>query len=141
MKIANHSIDRPLGTIMIVVAMLFLGYISLVGLPIDLFPEIDFPLISVQTEYYGASPNEVEKLVTKRIEEAVTSIEDIKEITSFSFEGVSIVIIEFDWDVDLDLVAIDVREKADLVRPFLPEDEAAVKEILMRYDEAVKKEE
>ena len=132
MKITNYSIDNPLTTVMLVVAMLFLGYISLIGLPIDLFPELEFPLVSINTVYKGASPTSVEKLVTKKIEEAVTSLEDIQEVQSASYEGVSFVVVRFKWNVNIDLKAIDVREKVDLVRQALPDD--AEDPIVSKFD-------
>ena len=132
MKIANHSIDYPLTTVMLIVGMLFLGYISLIGLPIDLFPQFDLPLVTVSTVYPGASPSEVEKLITKKIEESVTSIESIKELQSASHEGNSLVVIQFEWGVDIDLKAIDVKDKVELVQSALPDD--AEKPIISKFN-------
>jgi len=122
MKISDISVDRPLLVVMIVCAMIFLGWISLVGLPVDLFPEINFPLVTVRTLYPGASPSEVEKLVTKPIEEAVSTIADVEKVTSRSIEGVSLVMIEFEWGIDLDIRALDVRDKVAAMQFQLPDD-------------------
>jgi hydrophobic/amphiphilic exporter-1 (mainly G- bacteria), HAE1 family len=122
MKISDTSVDRPLLVIMVVSAMIFLGWISLVGLPVDLFPEMDFPLVTVRTLYPGASPSEVEKLVTKPVEEAVSTIADVKKVTSTSIEGVSLVVVEFEWGIDLDIRALDVRDKVAAMKFKLPDD-------------------
>ena len=122
MKISDTSVDRPLLVIMIVSAMIFLGWISLVGLPVDLFPEMDFPLVTVRTLYPGASPSEVEKLVTKPVEEAVSTIADVKKVSSSSIEGVSLVLVEFEWGIDLDIRSLDVRDKVAAMKAQLPDD-------------------
>ena len=122
MKISDTSVDRPLLVIMVVSAMIFLGWISLVGLPVDLFPEMNFPLVTVRTLYPGASPSEVEKLVTKPVEEAVSTIADVKKVTSKSIEGVSLVLVEFEWGIDIDIRALDVRDKVAAMQFKLPDD-------------------
>jgi HAE1 family hydrophobic/amphiphilic exporter-1 len=91
-------------------------------LPIDLFPEIDIPVVVVQTVYPGASPEAVEREVTERLEEAFNPVQGVDRITSVSLEGVSQIIIEFDLGRDVDIAAQDIRAKIDAVRRMLPED-------------------
>ena len=105
---------------MIVLAILALGVVSLRSLPIDLFPEIELPIAVVATTYEDAAPQEVEKLVSKRIESALSSVEGVETIQSQSQNGSSLVIMMFQNGVDLDQSLIDVRAKIDQVKSFLP---------------------
>jgi HAE1 family hydrophobic/amphiphilic exporter-1 len=132
MKISSFSIRRPLATMMIIVSMIFIGFVSLRGLPIDLFPKIDFPLVTVQVTYSGAAPAEVENEITKKVEDALAALTDVKKITSYSHEGASFVVVEFDWGVDLDTKAIDVREKVDRIKGAFPD--AADEPTVVKFD-------
>lgn len=132
MKISSFSISRPLATMMVIIGMIFLGLVSLRGLPIDLFPELDFPLVTVNVAYPGAAPGEVENLVTKPIEEELGTVPDVEKITSYSREGLSTVLVEFEWGTDLDIKAIDVREKVDRIKADFPGD--AEDPIVLKFD-------
>ncbi len=132
MKIIDTSVKRPIGVIMIVLAILLIGVISLQSLPIDLYPEIDVPYTIVVCEYGDAAPQEVENLVTKPIEGVLSGIEGIKKVQSVSATGQSLVILEFEWGIDLDLKANDIREKLDLIVNILPED--ATKPLVINID-------
>jgi HAE1 family hydrophobic/amphiphilic exporter-1 len=121
MKLSQFSISRPLATMMIIVGMIFIGFVSLRGLPIDLFPKIDFPLVTVQVPYPGAAPGEVENEITKKVEDALAALTDVKKITAYSREGVSLVVVEFKYGIDLDTKAIDVREKVDGIKDTFPD--------------------
>ena len=100
--------------------MLF-GAISLYRIPVQMTPTVDRPVITVETEYKGAAPLEVEEEVSKPIEEKLTSVEGLDRMTSRSEEGKSRVVLEFDWDVNKDVARLDVSEKLGLVRN-LPDD-------------------
>jgi HAE1 family hydrophobic/amphiphilic exporter-1 len=132
MKISHFSIRRPLATMMIIVGMIFIGIVSLRGLPIDLFPKIDFPLVTVQVPYPGAAPGEVEDEITKKVEDALATLTDVKKITSYSREGAGFVLVEFEWGVDLDIKAIDVREKVDRIKDSFPD--AAEDPMVLKFD-------
>ena len=134
MKLSDFSIGRPLATIMIIAAMIFIGIVSLSGLPIDLFPEIDFPVVTITVPYPGAAPGEVETGITKTVEEAVSSLEGVKKITATSREGMSLVMIEFEWGVDLDIKANDVREKVSSIEAAFPEDAEDAGQLLRQAD-------
>ncbi|WP_430790284.1 efflux RND transporter permease subunit [Virgibacillus flavescens] len=121
MKLVNTSVKRPVGVIMIVLAILALGVVSLRSLTIDLFPEIELPIAVVATSYEDAAPQEVEKLVSRPIESAISSVEGVETIQSRSQSGNSLVIMMFSNGVNLDQSLIDVREKIDQVKSFLPE--------------------
>src|SRR5512134_3108473 len=110
------SIANPVFATMMMAALLVLGAFSYSRLPVEQFPDVSFPVVVVQTEYPGASPENVEEEVTRRIEESVNTISGIKTLSSRSYEGLSVVIIEFDLSIDPKLAAQDVREKIALIR-------------------------
>src|SRR5688572_2812999 len=110
------SISNPVFATMMMAALLVLGAFSYSRLPVEQFPDVSFPVVVVQTEYPGASPENVEEEVTRRVEESVNTISGIKTLSSRSYEGVSVVIIEFDLSIDPKLAAQDVREKIALIR-------------------------
>ncbi len=116
------SIGNPVMAVMVMLAFVVLGVFGVQRLKVDQFPNIEFPTVVVSTEYPGASPEIVEIEVTRRVEEAVNTIGGISQLFSRSYEGVSVVIVQFNLDVDGRKAADDVREKVALVRPvFRPE--------------------
>ncbi|SES10621.1 hydrophobic/amphiphilic exporter-1, HAE1 family [Gracilibacillus ureilyticus] len=121
MKIVNTSVKRPVGVIMIVLAIIAMGVISVRNLAIDLFPEIDLPIAVVATSYPDAAPAEVENLVSAPVEGALSSIEGVETIQSQSQSGSSLVIIMFQNGTNLDNALLEVRESVDQVKSFLPE--------------------
>ncbi len=121
MKLVNTSVKRPVGVIMIVLAIIAMGIISVRNLAIDLFPEIDLPIAVVATSYPDAAPQEVEKLVSEPMEGALSSIEGVNTIQSQSQSGSSLVIIMFNNGTNLDNALLEVRESVDQVKGFLPE--------------------
>ncbi len=110
------SISNPVFATMMMAALLVLGAFSYSRLPVEQFPDVSFPVVVVQTEYPGASPENVEDEVTRRVEESVNTISGIKTLSSRSYEGLSVVIVEFDLSIDPKLAAQDVREKIALIR-------------------------
>lgn len=125
-------IRRPVFTTMLVMLLVVFGLTSYPGLGVDLYPDVEFPLVMVSVNYTGASPEEMESLITKPVEDAVSSVAGIKTLSSVSREGVSQTTIEFELGTDPKLAANDVREKVAGVRRRLPEqiDEPVVQ----RYD-------
>ncbi len=111
------SIANPVFATMLMAALLVLGLFSYGRLPIEQFPDVTFPVVVVETEYPGASPESVEEELTRRIEESVNTVSGIKTLSSRSYEGRSVVIVEFDLTVDAKVAAQDVREKVALIRP------------------------
>ncbi len=120
--LSGTSIRRPVFTTMLMVALVVLGIFGYRGLSIDQFPEVDIPVVSVQTVYAGASSETVEREVTRRLEEAFNPVKGVDRITSISLEGVSQVTVEFDLGVDVDVASQDVRAKIEGIRRDLPED-------------------
>jgi len=113
------SIGNPVMAVMVMLAFVVLGLFGVQRLKVDQFPNIEFPTVVVSTDYPGASPEIVEIEVTRRVEEAVNTIGGISQLFSRSYEGVSVVIVQFNLDVDGRKAADDVREKVALVRPVL----------------------
>ena len=116
------SIANPVMAVMVMLAFVVLGLFSYQRLSLDQFPNIDFPTVVISMDYPGASPEIVEAEVTKKIEEAVNTVAGISALSSRSYEGVSVVIVEFNLDVDGRRAADDVREKVALIRPLLREE-------------------
>lgn len=122
MKIHEISINRPVAVLMCVLIVLVLGGVSYSRLPLDLFPDISFPVAIVSTTYSGAGPEEIENLVTKNIENAVATVNNVKTIQSQSSESSSIVIVEFNTGTDMDFATLQMREKIDMIKKLLPDD-------------------
>ena len=128
------SLKNPVFATMVMLAIVVLGLFSYQRLKVDQFPNIDFPVVVVTVDYPGASPEIVESEVTKKIEEGVNSIAGINALTSRSYEGTAVVIIEFQLHIDGRKAAEDVREKVATVRPTL---RTEVKEPrVLRFDPA-----
>jgi hydrophobic/amphiphilic exporter-1 (mainly G- bacteria), HAE1 family len=122
MVLADISIKRPVMMTMVIFTFVVIGLFSLSRLGIDLFPEIDFPFVSVVTVYPGAGPEEIETLLNEPLEEAVNSVSGVKTIYSTAQEGVSAVMIELQLGQDVDIGAIDIKDKIDAIRMTLPAD-------------------
>ncbi len=121
-KLAELAVRRFVTFVMIYLAAVGLGLFSLTRLPIDMYPDITFPLIGVVTSYEGASPEDIENLITRPIEEMVSAVEGVEEVNSTSRHGVSQVFVEFDWGTDLDQAETDVRRNIDFLDDMLPDD-------------------
>lgn len=122
MKIADFAVRRPVATSCLIIGLTLLGLNAFRKMGLELMPKIDIPYITVVTIYPGASPEELEIDVAKRIEDAVSSIEGLKHVSSICMENVCQTVLEFEMEVDVDIAATDVREKIDLIRSELPED-------------------
>jgi len=121
-KLAQICIRRPVFATMLIVALVVMGLYSYGELGVDFFPRVEFPIVTVTTTLRGASPEEVESQVTKRIEEAVNTISGIDDLTSTSAEGISLVMIQFVLEKDPDVAAQEVRDKVNAVVGQLPRD-------------------
>lgn len=122
MNIVSTSIRRPIFITCIFFLILAVGILSLFRLPIDLFPDVTFPIVTVTTPYPGAGPKEVETLVSKIIEDELSSIAGIKNLRSVNKEGTSVVIAEFTLKTDVKYAEQQVRDKMGSARRRLPED-------------------
>jgi len=132
MKISRAAVHRPIFTVMVVLIVVLLGIISLLRLPIDLMPDISYPTVSVSCIYENAGPEEIEELITRPIEEAMSAVPGVEEVTSVSVEGQSTVRVTFTWGTDLDAAANDIRDRLDRVMQRLPEE--ADRPTLRKFD-------
>ncbi len=132
MKFIEISVRRPVLIAMLMLGLAGLGVFSYMQMPKELFPKIEFPMITVMTIYEGAGPEEVEQQITKELEEQINTTEGIKHLYGQSQQGRSLVMAEFELYVDVDDAAADVRDKVNLARPFLPEE--AEDPIVQKFD-------
>jgi len=121
MFLSNLSIRRPVVATVMMLALVTVGLFSWRRLPIDMMPEVEIPVLSIITEYPGASPETVEREVSRKIEEAVNPIAGVKHVNSISREGLSTVIVEFELEVKINDVSQEARAKINAIRRDLPE--------------------
>ncbi|MGZ8462323.1 MAG: efflux RND transporter permease subunit [Candidatus Deferrimicrobiaceae bacterium] len=131
-KLAEICIRRPVFAAMLILALVVVGAASYVRLGVDRFPSVDLPTVSVRTQLPGASTEEVETEISKRIEEAVNTVEGIDELRSISGPGTSNVIVTFNLKRDIDTAAQDVRDRVSAVLRDLPED--ATPPLISKFD-------
>lgn len=132
MMLSKMAVDRPVLTTVLVASVLVLGIFSYFRLVVDLFPDIEFPFVTVTTIYPGAGPEEVESQISKRIEDAVSTIGGIKRMDSINRESLSLVFIEFELGIDQDQAGIDVKEKVEQILNELPQN--AEKPQVVKFD-------
>ncbi|MEO0344653.1 MAG: efflux RND transporter permease subunit [Pseudomonadota bacterium] len=128
--IVRKATERPVTVLMLFVAIIMFGWVSLTRLSVNLLPDLSYPTLTVRTELTGAAPQEIESLVTKPVEEAVGTISGVRQVRSVSRTGQSDVIVEFNWGTDMNLASVDVREKLDILE--LPLE--ARRPLLLRFD-------
>ncbi|MDE0102011.1 MAG: efflux RND transporter permease subunit [Bryobacterales bacterium] len=121
-SLSSLSIQRPVTVLMACLVVVLLGAVAFVNIPVDLMPEIVYPTISVRAEYAGVAPEEMETLVVRPLEEAFSSAPRVKEISSSVYEGLCYVRVGFDYGVDIDEAANELRTRLDRRRRYLPED-------------------
>lgn len=135
MFITDFSVRKPVTALMMILIIVVLGLVSFSRLPVDLLPDLEFPMAAVMTEYEGVGPEEIESSVTRLIESSVNRVDGVKNIYSISSRGVSMVQVEFDWGKDMDLACQDIREKIDELGTGyfgLPEDSA--RPVIIKYN-------
>lgn len=120
MGLTKIAISRPVTMLMLMIAVILLGITSYSSMPKELNPDVSFGIVSVFTTYPGATPDEVNNLVSKKIEDGISGVNGIREITSTSLEGQSIVTVSFNLNIDLNNALNDVRSKVDTVLGSLP---------------------
>ena len=122
MNLARICVERPVLAVMLNLVFIFLGVVSFSTLTMDLFPQIDIPVVTVRTLWRGADPKEIESQITKEIEDAVATISGIENISSTSLDSASIVTIGFQSGTDVNFAHIDVKDKVDEILAKLPND-------------------
>lgn len=132
MSLIKLAIKQPIFITMVLLAIALVGLLSYLRMGVDLYPDISYPVISISISYPGASPDDVETLVTKPVEEVVSTVSGVYSISSTSRQGSSMVIIQFVVGHDLQQGAAEVREAIDRVRRRLPND--IDEPVLRRFD-------
>lgn len=122
MSVVQTVVRRPVTMLVLFLVTAGVGLFTAGNIPIDLFPEVEFPVIAVVTSYEGSGPREIEENVTRIVEGVLANVSGIDTISSTSSEGVSQVILELFWDIDIAEATNDVRDQLELVRNLLPED-------------------
>jgi len=132
MFLSDTSIKRPVFTAMVMIGLMTLGLLATRSIGVDLFPDVSFPIVTVTTIYPGAGPEEVEKQVTRKVEEAVSAVNGVDKVMSYSRDSVSQVVVQFKLEADVKTANSDVRDKVASVRGQLP---TGVRDpIIQRFD-------
>ncbi len=132
MDLIRGSLKNPVARLMVAIGIILLGVIAFSNLAIDLFPDISYPIVSIVTEYPGASPEDVEITLTRPIEKRVSRIQNVRYVSSRSREGTSIVTVEFYWGTDLNIASTDIQQSISQIQDVFPED--AKLPILFKFD-------
>ena len=122
MSIYATAVEKPISTLMVFVAIITIGIFSYIQLPVDQYPKMDPPYITVMTTYPGANAADIEQNITKHLEDQLNSVDDLKEMTSVSYDNLSVVTLEFEWGINLDNASNDVRDAVDKTMDLLPDD-------------------
>jgi HAE1 family hydrophobic/amphiphilic exporter-1 len=122
MKIPEFSVNRKVTTAMLAMILVVLGSLAFTRLGLDLFPDLEFPTVSVITIYSGASSEDIENTVTRPLEQVINSVSRVKKVNSITSEGYSVIMVEFEWGTNLDFAAQDIRDQIGLYESYLPED-------------------
>ncbi len=122
MKIYEASVRKPISTILIFVGVMIFGLFSLNNLAVDMYPDLDFPAISIITYYDGANASEVETNVTRILEDNLNTVNNLKKLTSTSRDNISLITAEMEWGSDLNEAANDIRDVVGRVQSYLPDD-------------------
>ncbi len=132
MNIFSFPVRRPVTIVMSMLIVAIVGGMALWRMKLELIPKITFPNVMVIYTYEGAGPEEIEKSIARTVEEAIKTVSDVKKVTSTASEGVLMINVEFNWGTDLPAASVDIREKIDLVKDYLPDE--ASDPIIMRID-------
>jgi len=134
MNLPEFSVRRKVTASMIAMILVVdTGVISLsLAWGVDLFPELEYPTVSVITSYRGASSEDIEMTITEPLERVVSSVNGVKTVTSESSEGVSVLMVEFEWGTNLDFAAQDIRDQIGISRNFLPDN--ASDPLVVKFD-------
>lgn len=122
MKISEFSVKQPVATLMIFLMAIILGVVSLAKLNVDMFPDVEPPVVSILTSWPGANASDVESEVTENIENQVNGVNNLDKLTSKSLDNISVVMCKFEWGTDLDVAANDVRNWLEMAKRDLPKD-------------------
>ena len=132
MKIADFSVDHPVPVAVFYIIIFVLGLLALSRISLDLLPDIDYPVVAVMARYRGVAPEEMEKLVTEHLESAAASVDGVRKVKAVSLQGACAIMVEFEWEADLDVGAQDVRNQIELALDFIPEE--VDRPVVLKFD-------
>ncbi|MBI4372844.1 MAG: efflux RND transporter permease subunit [Candidatus Omnitrophica bacterium] len=132
MSLPRFAIQQRVTTVMVAAGIVFLGTISAFSIQKELFPQLTFPQVTVITDYTNAAPEEIETLITRPLEEAISATSGLRELKSTSQEGKSTIFASFGWNENIDFAALSVREKIDLIKERLPKE--AADPVVLKFD-------
>jgi len=121
-NLPEFSVKRRITITMLIMIVTLFGVVSFFDLGLNMMPEMEMPFVTVVTGYPGVSPEEIETLITKPIEQMVATVKGVKELSASSMEGMSVVSLEFEWDTNLDFAAQDIREQLSFMGDFMPKE-------------------
>ncbi len=132
MSLPRYAIQQRVTTAMVTAGLVFLGMIAVLSIRKELFPPLTFPQVTIITDYVNAAPEEIETLITRPLEEAISATNGLRELKSVSQEGKSTIFASFGWNENIDFAALSVREKIDLVKERLPKE--AGDPVVLKFD-------
>ena len=118
--LTKYVLKRPITTIMAILCLIYFGYSSVTGATLELSPDMDMPMLMIMTTYSGASPEDVNELITTEIEDQAASLSGLKSISSTSSEGSSMVMLEYEYGTDIDEAYDDLKKQIDIISAQLP---------------------
>ncbi|MBE0663338.1 MAG: efflux RND transporter permease subunit [Bacteroidales bacterium] len=121
MSIYKNAVNKPITTLMVFAAVVVMGIYAFTRIPVDLYPELDPPYISVMTTYAGANAADIEINVTKRLEDAFNTVDKVKEVVSISSDNLSVITLEFSWEANLDEATNEIRDVIDRIYQYMPD--------------------
>jgi HAE1 family hydrophobic/amphiphilic exporter-1 len=119
--LVEFSVSKRVTITMLILIVMVFGFLSFTRLPLDMFPDMSYPVITVVTEYTGVAPEEVERLVTVPLEGAIAGVNKVKKVSSSSSEGYSAISVEFEWGTNLDAAGQDIKDFISRVKEYLPD--------------------
>ena len=142
MNLPEFSLKRPVTIVVIMVVFITIGVISIVKLPLEMFPDISFPGLMVQIPYPSSSPEEVERTITRPLEEILSTVNNLKNLRSTSSSSSSRIFVEFETNTNMDLASMEIRDKISRMR-YLPEAETSKidnlrEEVVVAYEKLIK---
>ncbi len=132
MSLSSLAVKRPITFLMVFITLVAIGIVTFVGLRMDLFPQLELPMVVVITRYSGTSPEDMEFLITRPIEEGIATVENLDILSSQSREGTSLVMAEFVWGTNMDVAERHIRDNVDFIKGRLPDE--AEEPLIFKFD-------
>ncbi|MBW1855145.1 MAG: efflux RND transporter permease subunit, partial [Deltaproteobacteria bacterium] len=132
MKISDFSVDHPVPVTVFYIVIFVLGLLALSRIGLDLLPNVDYPVVAVMAKYRGVAPEEMEKLVTEHLESAAASVDGVRKVKAVSLQGACAIMVEFEWEADLDVGAQDVRNQIEMALDFIPKE--VDRPVVLKFD-------